>query len=112
MACPIDKHFPLELFEFKVYHGPKSRSKSVDSALVGLNSDSSVEADDIIIKEGLLFCSQCSRYFPIIDEIPIMLPDELRERKKDLQFLQNWHDEIPRKILDYGQPWHIDRKSG
>ncbi len=62
LACPIDKHSPLEMFE--------------------VNSK-----DDLII-EGVLYCSDCSRFYPIIDEIPIMLPDELRDKKQDIEFLK------------------------
>jgi hypothetical protein len=40
-----------------------------------------------------------------------MLPDELREREKDLQFLLDWETKIPSKILDHGVPWHIERKN-
>jgi len=61
LACPIDKHHPLELFETK-------------------NSEK--------ITEGSLYCEKCSRFFPIIDEIPIMLPDELRDKKQDIEFLK------------------------
>ena len=64
LACPIDKHYPLELFQ--------------------------IVSEDQIVKEGILFCTKCNRYYPIIDEIPVMLPDELRERQKtqDSEFLR------------------------
>lgn len=81
LACPIDKSYPLELYEMKV------------------------DADIII--DGALFCSQCSRFYPIIDEIPIMLPDELRNKNNDIQFLQQWKDKLPSKIINSGKPWHL-----
>jgi len=62
LACPIDKHHPLELFE-NILDGEK-------------------------ITEGALYCKKCSRFFPIIAEIPIMLPDELRDKKQDIEFLK------------------------
>jgi len=31
------------------------------------------------IKGEVLLCRECSRWYPIIDDIPHMLPDELRE---------------------------------
>jgi len=40
------------------------------------------------IESGLLFCNECKRWFPIIDTIPQMLPDEFRNEKKDIEFLQ------------------------
>ena len=86
LACPIDKHYPLELFE------------------INTKED---KDNDIIIIDGILFCTECYRFYPIIDEIPVLLPDELREKKKDIEFLQKWHDKIPTKVINQGNPWHL-----
>ena len=90
LACPIDKHSPLELFEINIHLANESLSDKQDENGMALEgrTDNDTTFDNVIVKEGVLFCSRCSRFFPIIDEIPIMLPDELREREKDLQFLQ------------------------
>jgi uncharacterized protein YbaR (Trm112 family) len=87
LACPIDKHYPLELFELNV-----------------LRQDSD---KDTVISEGILFCGKCSRFFPIMEEIPIMLPDELRERGSEIEFLQKWIKNIPDKVIKHGNPWHL-----
>ena len=79
--CPIDKHFPLDIFE--------SKSK------------------DEIVVEGVLFCQECSRFYPIIEEIPILLPDELRNKKQDLDFLKNNQEKLPEKIIKQASPWHL-----
>ena len=42
-----------------------------------------------------------------IDEIPIMLPDELRNKKQDLEFLKKNKDSLPEKITAHGVPWHL-----
>ncbi len=81
LACPIDKNHPLELHEIK-------------------------EKDDVV-SEGVLFCSKCSRFYPIIEEIPIMLPDELRDKKLEMEFLKNYKDQLPEKISKLGLPWHL-----
>ena len=83
LACPMDKHYPLQLIE--------------------LNSK-----DDIVL-DGVLICSQCGRYYPVIDEIPVMLPDNLRERKEDLAFLERWRDKIPSALVYGGKPWSLER---
>ena len=88
LACPVDKHYPLELFELDV-----------------LAQDDQI--NEAIINEGVLFCNKCLRYYPIIDEIPIMLPDELRERQNDINFLQKWKNKIPDKVIRNGNPWHM-----
>ena len=87
LACPIDKSYPLELFE------------------IDTTEDTTI--NETVIKEGVLFCSQCSRFYPIIEEIPVMLPDELREKEKDMEFLQKWQEKIPNKITKNGNPWHL-----
>ena len=89
LACPIDKYYPLELIEID----------TAEDKIINEN----------IIKEGVLFCSQCSRFYPIIEEIPVMLPDELRDKEKDIQFLQKWQEKIPSKIIKNGNPWHLSR---
>ena len=81
LACPIDKHHPLELFE-------------------------SATKDEKII-EGTLYCKKCSRFFPIMDEIPIMLPDELRDKKQDIEFLKKNIKKLPEKIVTQALPWHL-----
>jgi len=81
LACPIDKSFPLELFE--------------------------LTTKDEIISEGVIFCSKCTRFYPIVEEIPIMLPDELREKNLDLEFLRKYKNALPEKIVIKGSPWHL-----
>jgi len=81
LACPIDKNHPLELHEIK--------------------------EKDNIVSEGALFCSKCSRFYPIIEEIPIMLPDELRDKKLEIEFLKNNKEKLPEKISKSGLPWHL-----
>lgn len=81
LACPIDKHYPLELYD--------------------------LDAAGDAVKEGVLFCTKCSRYYPIIDEIPVMLPDELRNKERDMGFLEKWKSKVPEKVLRQGNPWHL-----
>ncbi|HMK33226.1 MAG TPA: Trm112 family protein [Nitrosopumilaceae archaeon] len=81
LACPIDKHFPLEIFE--------SNSK------------------EQIVLEGAIYCSKCSRFYPIIEEIPIMLPDELRNKDQDIEFLKRNQTKLPEKIIKQASPWHL-----
>ena len=81
LACPVDKHFPLEIFE--------SNSK------------------EQIVLEGAIYCSKCSRFYPIIEEIPIMLPDELRDKDQDIEFLKRNQSKLPEKIIMQASPWHL-----
>jgi uncharacterized protein YbaR (Trm112 family) len=81
LVCPIDKQFPLELYE--------------------------TQSKQEVIVEGALFCSKCARFYPIIEEIPIMLPDELRDKKQDVDFLQKNKQTLPQKIIKDANPWHL-----
>jgi len=80
LACPIDKHHPLELYVFE-------------------------EKEEIV--EGIIACPKCLRWYPIRDEIPEMLPDELRNKKDEVDFLKKWRDRIPEKILLGGKPFNL-----
>lgn len=41
------------------------------------------------IESGLLFCEECKRWFPIVETIPQMLPDDYRDKEQDINFLKN-----------------------
>lgn len=84
LACPIDKHHPLELYVFE-------------------------EREEIV--EGIIVCPKCNRFFPIKDEIPEMLPDELRNAEEDLRFLKKWEKNAPEKILKNGKPFNLSGKN-
>ncbi|NVM17784.1 MAG: hypothetical protein HWN80_08710 [Candidatus Lokiarchaeota archaeon] len=51
---------------------------------------------EIEIKSGLLFCEECKRWYPIIETIPQMLPDEYRDEKTEVEFLKTNKD-----LLDF-----------
>ncbi len=80
LACPIDKTHPLELHVFE-------------------------EKEEIV--EGLIVCPKCLRWYPIRDEIPEMLPDELRKADEDLPFLKKWKGQAPPKIVSEGKPFNL-----
>ncbi len=82
LACPIDKYHPLDLLIFE-------------------------EKEEIV--EGLITCPKCLRWYPIRDEIPEMLPDELRKEKEDLPFLKKWKVKIPQKFLSQGRPFNLEK---
>jgi len=44
------------------------------------------------IKEGMLTCKHCKRYFPIVYGIPIMSPDEYREPRLETPILEKWEN--------------------
>ena len=80
LACPIDKHHPLDLHVFD-------------------------EKNEVV--EGIIVCSECNRFYPIIDEIPHMLPDNLRSKDEDLKFLKKWIEKLPEKVKTQGRPFNL-----
>lgn len=42
------------------------------------------------VLEGLMTCPECRRYYPIIYSIPIMTPDEYRQKSLEAPILQRW----------------------
>ena len=121
LACPMDKNYPLDLIELHVkefendnlresnFLNDDKNSKN-NNLVINQENDITGEVTKdkiIVIIEGILYCKKCLRFYPIIDEIPIMLPDELREKEKDLEFLNKWKNNIPQKILNNANPWHL-----
>lgn len=124
LACPMDKNYPLDLIELHVkeyeidnlreskFKFPDNDKKTKKNNLTGNQEIEDIRGEVnkdkvIVIIEGILYCQKCLRFYPIIDEIPIMLPDELREREKDLEFLNKWKNNIPQRILNNANPWHL-----
>jgi uncharacterized protein YbaR (Trm112 family) len=124
LACPLDKNYPLELIELNVKELEKEDkvkenyhplNNDENNPIVNKNNNgegnkiNEIKQNEkvIIVIDGILYCKKCSRFYPIIDEIPIMLPDELREKEKDLQFLTKWKHSIPEEILTNSNPWHL-----
>ena len=72
------------------------------------SDDLFVDAElDIVIEEGILFCNRCLRFFPIVEEIPVILPDEIRDKNKDLELLKKWSNYLPDKVVKKALPWHL-----
>jgi len=81
-------------------------SETVTSTQIPSPSEMTNESSEIV-EEGLLLCRTCLRFYPIVEEIPIILPDELRDKKKDMEFLQTWNESIPEDLLKNLKPWTL-----
>lgn len=168
LACPIDKHHPLDVYFFKYFScnnnlglslkdeyqilakqivdeviNPPSiinindlsgdsnllqKYKDMLKALSVLIKNKSRGVEDLIneyseslsalyqylnlveVEEGLLYCTKCGRWYPIgcsLESIPEMLPDELREKDKELDWLRKWQEKIPIYISKKGRPFNL-----
>jgi len=62
------------------------------------------------VAEGLLRCPECSRWYPIgsaVETIPELMPDELRERERDLEWLGKWKEKLPELVVSDGRPFTL-----
>lgn len=121
LACPICKTFPLELVVFS--EAPtevrNEAAKPQCEEYCGYHrrrvAEMKMEKPDfeckgctqIIIQWGVLTCPKCGRWYPIIDEIPHMLPDELRNEREDRAFLSENRERIPKEVLERGKPFSL-----
>lgn len=124
LACPIDKTWPLRvhIFEEREIAEPKipqvdETTKVVCRYYCGKNdiiltnesentltvtaqaSKITYEKDckECFSKEivsGIIKCSKCETYYPVIDEIPMMLKVELRNEDIERKFTMKWSEKI------------------
>ena len=118
IACPYDKTFPLKLyvFEEKTYERsldyPEPYCEEYCEYLKSWIKDLKEKppCKECIKKEivsGILYCPTCKRWYPIMEEIPVLLPDEYRKKKEELKFLREHKDKVPKEILEEGLPFNL-----
>ena len=120
LACPICKTFPLQLIVFSQSEIQASQiSKNQCEEFCGYKSKRLSEIDvkelenncqscaKLEIAEGILICQKCNRWYPIIEEIPHMLPDELRNEAEEKSFLKKYREKIPAFIIEQGKPFNL-----
>jgi len=64
------------------------------------------------VDAGLLACPECDRWYPIgsaVESIPELLPDDLRERERDLAWLERWREQTPASVLERGKPFNLGK---
>ncbi|WP_299200798.1 Trm112 family protein [Brumimicrobium sp.] len=54
------------------------------------------QVEDEII-EGIFTCPDCKRYYPIVYGIPIMTPDEYRQKELETPLLNRWGLQLQEK---------------
>lgn len=135
LVCPYDKISELELYEFETKssgnvikpdptHSLSSNFSSelnidgvptteanhtnyIDSTKKNESGSEETSLSNLVVVEGLLLCKNCQRFYPIVEEIPIILPDELRDKNRDLEILNRRQNFIPQNILKNLKPWTI-----
>jgi len=130
LACPYDKTFPLRLVVVKRAERPERQYTwhwkpfceeycSYRGLKVKEHPDAfpCEECHKWEIETGVIYCPTCGRWYPIIEEMPRMLPDELRDEEEELAFLESAAQDLKRaapdiadKILSQGKPFNLTHK--
>ncbi len=114
LACPMCKHFPLELYVFEFAKDNRKYAVSkpfcdyycayLKKYIKDLGEDHP-PCDECIaqeIKSGILVCPSCGRWYPIINGIPLMYPDDKRRhprvRAKENEFLAKFGSMFPENV--------------
>lgn len=120
LACPYDKHFPLELYAFKINEYQERKVKFKNKPACELycarysmqvkDLQKTPDCEECIkyeIDAGILYCPECRRWYPIMEEIPILLPDEMRKKEEDLKLMREFKNKVPEHIMKEGRPWSL-----
>ena len=91
---------------------PVSDCRSVLDLEVFTSHNLDADGEDIEeIDEALITCPKCSRWYPVIDGIACMLPDNLRmdgkQRIEESAFLERWKEKISSDIIKNGVPFSL-----
>ncbi|MHA2021443.1 MAG: Trm112 family protein [Candidatus Thorarchaeota archaeon] len=94
LACPVKEcrsELHLEVYESHTKRIEDEEFEEIDAALIT--------------------CPKCGRWYPVIDGIPCMLPDDLRMSGKqnieETAFLKRWRERISSEILEKGVPFGL-----
>ncbi len=118
LACPECRNFPLKLIVLeREEYDRRLELKKPFCELYCSFLDKNVRdvgdkapCDKCIryeIVTGVIYCTKCGRWYPIINTIPRMLPDKHRKRKEDIAFLEKYKDKLPREIVYEGKPFNL-----
>ncbi|MDW8084409.1 MAG: Trm112 family protein [Candidatus Caldarchaeum sp.] len=108
LACPMCRKFPLKLSVFErreISAPPNIRQCDIfcgyhDGFVKDLPKTECVRCYGLEITTGLVECSSCGRWYPVVEDIPRMLPDDLRDAKLDKSFVEQWQQVLPKHVVD------------
>ena len=60
--------------------------------------DGKQDVDNVDVKKGLLVCGECGHWYPVLNFVPELLSDHLRDWEKDVKFLSEFSESLPKKL--------------
>lgn len=107
IACPMCRGVSFSLKAFEEYRNRTGDIiKGHDAAYSVENYNKSGE--NYKIKTGILFCNSCNRWYPIVDGIHILLPDNYRDEKDDKEFLIKHKSDLNDVDINYEKVFYIN----
>ncbi len=112
LACPVCKAsgdklllHPIEVVEEEVeIQVERIRCRDYCAYLRKPASEVDLETCRKCVKKrivtGIIICTNCGRWYPIIDGIPVMLDDEYRDMKVYRLFYKKYMDRVPEEIKE------------
>ncbi|MFW9923644.1 MAG: Trm112 family protein [Candidatus Thorarchaeota archaeon] len=127
LACPIDKTWPLKCFSFeegknvieklpqmdedtnlicryycgkyqKILFDEEKQKTTEEAKKINYDKDCKGCLSNEIIS-GIIQCPKCENYYPIIEEIPMMLKEELRNEEIERDFTSKWSEKIKELLV-------------
>lgn len=63
------------------------------------------------IKQGVIYCGRCQRWFMVKDEICFLSQDHHREVAEELSFLKRWEEKLPTYVTQQARPHNLSSGS-
>lgn len=111
IACPYDKHFPLKIYMYNTKYFKERnvniKTKPLCDLYCARENKKIYEFKELPecvkclkeeVIEGVLYCSKCGRYYPIINGIPVLLSDDLRDQQVEhLKMVQKYAEKYEKE---------------
>jgi uncharacterized protein YbaR (Trm112 family) len=106
IACPMCRGVSFSLKAFEEY------GNRIDDSMKGHDESDPEQnynesAGNYKIKTGILFCNSCNRWYPIVNGIHILLPDNYRDEKEDKEFLIKHKADLDDMGINYEKTFNI-----
>ncbi len=91
LQCPECRKSDFEIFIF-------AEGATIRYAWDGNGQTKIDKINSTQYKDGIILCHSCGSWYPVINDITVMLRMESRDNQKDKEFLETYKNNIPEEI--------------